>query len=414
MGGHLHISELHAWFAKRIVAIGYVVSIAGLIGLVLFAFSVQREEYETDQWVFHTGEAITALEHLQLRITAAESTGRAFLITGDSKFLTGYDALTPLIWDELKRFRGLTSDNEKQQALATELERITARRFETLERQMRIRRDRADLSAVLPLTPQGVAEMQSIEQTMGTMKEVEQQLLAERLSNRHEAQAVVSFAVLISALAGACVLTAVFFYSRHLWNLLQRAEASARELSHQDPLTGLPNRRLLADRLRVAIGHAQRHGLQVGLLCLDLDGFKEINDTFGHDGGDEVLSAVAERLLQTVRREDTVARLGGDEFVVMLVDTDQSGAIRAAEKIIASVGRPYTIRGRWANVATSIGVSLYPPHGADPDALLKSADGALYRAKRAGKSCHALAGLFDDSSEPDRRTAAAASLHESR
>lgn len=161
-----------------------------------------------------------------------------------------------------------------------------------------------------------------------------------------------------------------------------------------DPLTGLANRRLLDDRLAMALIHARRSKSVMAVIYLDLDGFKEINDTLGHAAGDDLLKLVARRLELTVREEDTVARLGGDEFGIALWSVGGAkDATAVAAKVIEAVSRPYVIEGRPIAVTVSAGVALYPVHGENADALLKSADAALYEAKHAGKNRHQIATL---------------------
>jgi two-component system cell cycle response regulator len=158
-------------------------------------------------------------------------------------------------------------------------------------------------------------------------------------------------------------------------------------LALKDPLTGLANRRLLADRMSMAIVHARRSKSAMAVVYLDLDGFKQINDTLGHGAGDVLLKMVAGRLVATVREEDTVARLGGDEFMISLWQVGRADTAAAvALKVIAAVSQPYAIEGHTVSVTTSAGVGIYPVHGEDADTLMESADLALYEAKRAGKN----------------------------
>jgi len=165
------------------------------------------------------------------------------------------------------------------------------------------------------------------------------------------------------------------------------------ELALNDPLTGLANRRLLDDRMAMALVHAQRHKSAMAVIYLDLDGFKEINDTLGHGVGDVLLKMVAKRLLTTVREEDTVARLGGDEFAIALWHV--SGieyAASVAARAIAAVAQPYDIEGNVVDITTSAGVSIYPVHGRNAETLMKNADLALYLAKAEGKNVYRIAG----------------------
>ena len=164
-------------------------------------------------------------------------------------------------------------------------------------------------------------------------------------------------------------------------------------LALTDPLTGLANRRLLVDRLSMAMLHAERERAGMALLFLDLDGFKDINNTLGHAAGDALLKMVAGRLESMVREEDTVARLGGDEFVILLHLSEADDAAQVAMKVIEVISRPYVVEGQPASITVSVGIGLYPVHGEDADLLMKSADLALYEAKRAGKNVYRIAAV---------------------
>ena len=157
-------------------------------------------------------------------------------------------------------------------------------------------------------------------------------------------------------------------------------------LAHRDPLTGLPNRRLFEDRLEIALAQAHRYRQRVGLIFIDLDRFKQVNDGFGHAAGDELLRGVAERLGQCVREGDTVARLGGDEFTLLLPGIHHAEDLAAiSRKLVEALREPYRIGGREVRVTASGGISLYPEDGEESEALLRCADTAMYRAKERGR-----------------------------
>jgi diguanylate cyclase (GGDEF)-like protein/PAS domain S-box-containing protein len=171
----------------------------------------------------------------------------------------------------------------------------------------------------------------------------------------------------------------------------KQQEEQIRTLAYHDGLTGLPNRLLFADRLSQAVAQAHRLGHRVGVLFLDLDRFKVINDSLGHSRGDILLKEVALRLLSCVREGDTVARLGGDEFTLILPGVQQAqGAARVAEKVLEAMRQPFELAGRELYVTASIGISLYPDDGRDIEALLKFADTAMYRAKDQGRDAYQL------------------------
>lgn len=166
----------------------------------------------------------------------------------------------------------------------------------------------------------------------------------------------------------------------------RRAEQQIHRLAHYDVLTGLPNRALLVDRAAQALSLSRRTEDPLALMFLDLDHFKEINDTLGHRIGDLLLVAVAERLLSAVREHDTVSRQGGDEFVIILPGTSAEGAAHVAAKICGLIAQPFEVEQHSLCVTTSIGVAMFPEHAADFDSLARAADAAMYRAKREGRN----------------------------
>ncbi len=172
---------------------------------------------------------------------------------------------------------------------------------------------------------------------------------------------------------------------------LKENEAHIRHLAYFDPLTGLPNRRLLEDRLQVALAHAHRNRNRAAVLFIDLDRFKRINDSLGHEVGDQLLMEIARRLCACLREDDTVARMGGDEFIAVLSDlTDPDDAAHTATRIIESLRRPVQVDGHELTVTTSIGISIFPDDSRDPVALIKNADTAMYRAKDEGRNAFQL------------------------
>ncbi|MBI5892719.1 MAG: PAS domain S-box protein [Deltaproteobacteria bacterium] len=156
--------------------------------------------------------------------------------------------------------------------------------------------------------------------------------------------------------------------------------------AYHDALTDLPNRMLLNDRLAIALSHAHRNKKTLAVMFLDLDNFKIINDTLGHDIGDQLLQEVAKRLKNCVREDDTVSRHGGDEFVLVLPNINNEGACKVAQKIIDILPKPVEISGHKLCITTSIGISMYPSDGGNHEPLIKNADIAMYRAKEQGKN----------------------------
>jgi len=169
------------------------------------------------------------------------------------------------------------------------------------------------------------------------------------------------------------------------------AEEQIYYLAHYDALTNLPNRILFNDRISRTLSFASRYGQQFAVLFIDLDSFKEINDTHGHNAGDLVLQQAARRISQSLRESDTVARIGGDEFLVLLPGiSGTEEACVVAEKILTAVARPIKVDGSEITVSSSIGIAMFPIHGGDNHSLVKAADEAMYHAKRTGKNRYQL------------------------
>lgn len=173
--------------------------------------------------------------------------------------------------------------------------------------------------------------------------------------------------------------------------ITKRKQEHLFDLAHFDQLTGIPNRTLFMDRLAQAISVFIRSPQKISLLFVDLDGFKPVNDTYGHNVGDKLLKEVAIRLHACIREGDTVARMGGDEFVVMLLESDLAHATSVAERILNVVRQPYEFGKKTiTDVSASIGIAEYPLHTDSMDALLTAADNAMYVAKRGGKNRYAV------------------------
>lgn len=243
-------------------------------------------------------------------------------------------------------------------ALVAEVERVGTQAHTALERTLRVQRRRINESTIAQLR---VGE---------TLRGYVGWLLAG------------SIAVLVG-LAG--------FYR---WARLREARALQRieHLAHHDLVTGLPNRALLTERLAQELARARREEASLAVMMLDLDGFKTVNDTWGHAAGDAVLAQVAERLRACMRTSDIAGRMGGDEFMALLPHATEEGALKVAEKARHALREPYRVAGGGqALLGASVGIAFFPRDGMEPDALQQAADAALYDAKRSGKDRVAVA-----------------------
>ncbi|WP_134340091.1 GGDEF domain-containing protein [Filobacillus milosensis] len=167
---------------------------------------------------------------------------------------------------------------------------------------------------------------------------------------------------------------------------LQKLNEKLGKLTYRDHLTGLPNRLMLEDYINQVIKHSEKYNERFSIMFLDLDRFKEVNDTLGHANGDSLLIQVAERLQRSVRKNDVVFRLAGDEFIIVLKDIDKEECRNVAERIINEMSDSFTLEGMESSVSPSIGISFYPENGVIYQEIIKSADKAMYLAKLKGKN----------------------------
>jgi len=166
----------------------------------------------------------------------------------------------------------------------------------------------------------------------------------------------------------------------------KQVEETIRYLAYYDPLSGLPNRLLFNHRLTLELAHAHRNQQKLAVMLLDLDRFKDVNDTLGHSGGDKLLQAVGSRLTSLLRKSDTTARMGGDEYLLLLPEIKgMEDAAEIAQKVLEAIRKLFMFDSHELRVTTSIGVAIYPDDGEDTDTLIKSADIAMYRAKDEGR-----------------------------
>ncbi|WP_216829623.1 GGDEF domain-containing protein [Alkalihalobacterium elongatum] len=168
----------------------------------------------------------------------------------------------------------------------------------------------------------------------------------------------------------------------------KQLEEYLRQMAYYDELTDLPNRKLILKHLRIALARSKRHQHSLSIMFIDLDGFKKVNDTLGHEGGDYLLKEVVSRLYNCVREEDLTGRLGGDEFMIVFEETTQAEIVGIAERILSVVSKPYMIDDCEAKVSPSIGISLFPQDGEDIETLIQNADKAMYYAKEKGKGTY--------------------------
>lgn len=208
--------------------------------------------------------------------------------------------------------------------------------------------------------------------------------LVKSLKTLYKRLGIYAFAAISTAIISLLVAIGLLARAKRS---VQQAERDLRHLAHIDPVTGLANRHALNERLEFAIDESRQFGEAIAMLLFDLDNFKQVNDTLGHQAGDELLRMVAQRIAKSLRREDVISRLGGDEFAVILKKISATGeATQVCSKLVDTLAAPFNIEGHSFFVSASIGVAFYPTDAQDGNALTRNADTAMYQAKLAGKN----------------------------
>jgi diguanylate cyclase (GGDEF)-like protein len=373
----------------RLATAGLAVALVLLTGFGLWAaYSTNRAAGQADR----LSRLSDGYQQARFAVAAEESLERKYRLEPGPEVRAKFEQAAASLLAALKivRQRG----DQEDQALAAQVEADHGRFLDATERLFAAV-DAGDIKRVLAIDG-GETEpvFDAIEARVNAAADARHEAALAGLRALRRTEATVLVATPVAFAAGLGLLGA-------FWAIMvgyqRRTERQADENQHQalhDGLTGLPNRTLLHDRTAQAIRQADRELVPAGLLLLDLDRFKEVNDTLGHHYGDQLLVKVGQRLQAALREVDTVARLGGDEFAVLLsrVETAE-GAVAVARKLQASLQEPFLLEGLSLEVEASIGLAIYPEHGNDPDELLQHADIAMYVAKET----HAGFVLFDPS-----------------
>lgn len=377
----------------RLILLFMAVNLITLAALTLLWLWRDRQVAESNRWIAHTYSVKVQLEAFLGLLVDVETGQRGFVITGDPAFLEPYQNSLLRLDGALAELGRETSDNPVQRQFLTELDPKVGKKLAISQAIITTRKDRGlEAARALVASGEGKKSMDAIRGILASMRAEEDRLLA--LRKLSEAAATRSLESTIVLMVGLVGLMAVGFSIVLITGIRLRAQGLEmyRQYANFDPLTGLPNRRLLYEQGEAIFPLAQRQGRMAAVLFLDLDGFKAVNDTLGHEAGDQVLREVGQRLKASVRASDTVARLGGDEFVVFLPEVDsREGAAAVAAKVVSALGLPYILGGVPPKVTTSIGIAFFPQHGGGMETLLHSADSALYRAKATGKNRYAIA-----------------------
>ena len=390
-------------FLSRRFVIGSLVAFGILVGNALLTYRVIANLIEASRVAESTLKVVEALKDVQDDVTDSQIELRGYIISGERERLERARGFLERAAMPVETLRALS------EAIPDQAHQVELLRSEIAE-------ELARFDALIATHRRGgvAATLRGIRETAGQATIHRAQLLTAELQGASDARlarrteqarrssdlSVITAAV--STLLNVGLLGLLILLARREIKERLETEEVVRFAATHDPLTGLPNRLLLAERANRAIAAAKGGGRGVGLLFVDLDRFKNINDALGHEAGDRLLQNVAGRVARCVRRSDTIARHGGDEFVVLIEGfLDRRDLAQVAEKILAEVSKPMTVYGKEFQITASVGISVSPADGEDLRSLLKNADIAMYRAKQQGRNAaqYYVSGMNPDSVE---------------
>lgn len=370
--------------ATRLAAAGLAIAAAAILALAALALVELDREGELHREVIAGMHAKDSLEALRGQLADLAHASRIVALTGEAEAA------------QLIEHRAVEVDAELAYLAQNSAREATSGAFEDLRqaaaalslRARSVMAVRASRGPEAARAAAAEARQAAAEATIALERTLEAR--ANRINERTLAQIRVgeTLRTYVSWLLAGSVMVLLGLFAVYRWALLRERESRRRieHLAHYDTVTDLPNRALLADRLDQEVARARRGRNGFALLLFDLDGFKSVNDTWGHAAGDRVLAEVGARSRQCMRASDTVGRIGGDEFMAILPETSLSGALAVGEKILEVLARPYPVGAQAARLGASVGVGIYPEDGEDAEALQRAADAALYAAKREGKN----------------------------
>lgn len=362
--------------------------LAGII-IGMATETLARLSHNADQLV-HFNAVMDVMDSLIAHMIDVETGERGYIITGNDNYLEPHEHGLAMVYRQRDELGHLLADEPSEQGrLASLAMRIDAK-VAVSRSNVQARKQDFEAARARVMEGAGKREMDALRVVFDEMSQAQAKRRRELRSQRDSMMDELKRNMAIAAVLFVTLLGYLHFRLMRMVGLMHEAEQQVRHLATHDVLTGLPNRRLMLEHLNQAIQRCVRHKKGMALLFLDLNGFKPINDKYGHEAGDEVLKQVARRLSATMRASDMVARLGGDEFVVMVEDiTDKEDICDIVRKVDAEIEHPILLKEQGeVAVSTSIGVAIYPRDGEDMETLLSNADTAMYEAKRSHSNCY--------------------------
>jgi diguanylate cyclase (GGDEF)-like protein len=359
------------------------IAFIAIILITLITFAQIKELSEANSWVEHTHEVIDDIQFIYQNILEAEATDRAFIITRDPEFINKDKEHLNNINLYLDKIENLTVDNPIQQQRIKNYKVLVKERFNFLSLlYQEISKTTTNDIEIKNIVEKGSYLSSNIKKETNNIIFTEESLLKRRneiLLNH--AQKVERFTILWGILTSAFLIGGAIFLNKQL-KLRAEAEEQLKHLAYHDMLTGLVNRAYLEQRIEDSIKISQRQKEKMALVYMDLNNFKDINDTMGHDVGDYVLQILSSRLVRKIRGNDTVGRLGGDEFVIIITGIQNNDDIKIIlDKITNILEEKISFMGHDFILSASIGVSIYPDDGSSAIELMKKADIAMYSEK---------------------------------
>ena len=368
--------------ASRLAATGLAIAALVIVALAALALGELEREAELNRDMIAGTHAKDSLESLRMQLVELGLAARVVALTGDAEAAQRIQARAVEAEAELGY---LAQYADPSYAAFIRVRQAVASLVLQARSVAALRATRGSQAAIATSTATEAAQREALAAVGSLLQERTGQLNQRTLDQIRLGETLRTY---VSWLLAGSVIVLIGLFATYRWAALREREARARieHLAHYDMVTSLPNRVLLADRLEQESARARRAGTGFALLMIDLDGFKGVNDRWGHAAGDRVLAMVAQRARQCVRASDTIGRLGGDEFLAVLPEAALAGAVAVGEKIVRALSEPYPLDKGEARLGASVGVAMYPDHGPDAETVQRAADAALYRAKESGKN----------------------------